>query len=228
MAISNRNVANRVMQFVSDHMQGKAPTALKGVAGSNFCAWLNPTALALADFEPIATVISYQTEVARVVVNRANPEPIYELWVTTHRYSSTTDRQMSHLLAAHREFRPASTGKPLPLYYINLDVTLPHRCNDARLRNALQKAKVQRNLIDRRKIHPATRFIHYRHAVGMLEDAIHTTTADVPRRTLESFAGTVKCLDEAIAMHAELTTLEHLSIDEMRVAVRAMVALERH
>ena len=228
MAISNRNVANRVMQFVSDHMQGKAPTALKGVAGSNFCAWLNPTALALADFEPIATVISYQTEVARVVVNRTNPEPIYELWVTTHRYSSTTDRQMSHLLAAHREFRPASTGKPLPLYYINLDVTLPHRCNDARLRNALQKAKVQRNLIDRRKIHPATRFIHYRHAVGMLEDAIHTTTADVPRRTLESFAGTVKCLDEANDMYAELAMLEHLSVNEMRVAVRAMVALERH
>lgn len=228
MAISNSNVATRVMQFVSDHMQGKAPKARKCVTGSNFCAWLNDAHPSVADFHPIVTVFSYKTEVARVVVNRANPEPIYELWVTTHRYSSTTDRQMSHLLAAHREFRPASTGKPLPIYSVYLEASLPHRCNDSRLYNALQKAKVQRNLIDRRKIHPATRFIHYRHAVGMLEDAIHTTTADVPRRTLESFAGTVKCLDDAIAMHAELTTLEHLSIDEMRVAVRAMVALERH
>lgn len=228
MAISNRNVANRVMQFVSDHMQGKAPTALKGVAGSNFCAWLNPTALALADFHPIMTVFSYQTEIARVVVNRANPEPIYELWVTTHRYSSTTDRQMSHLLAAHREFRPASTGKPLPIYSVYLEASLPHRCNDARLYNALQKAKVQRNLIDRPKIHPATRLTHYRHAVDLLKEAIRTTTADVPRRTLESFAGTVKCLDEATEMHAQLMALEHLTLDEMRIAVRAMVALERH
>lgn len=228
MANSNSNVATRVMQFVSDHMQGKAPTALKGVAGSNFCAWLNPTALALADFEPIATVVSYQTEIARIVVNRANPEPIYELWVTMNRYSPTTDRQMSHLRAAHRAFIPASTGKPLPIYSVHLEANLPHRCSSNRLYNSLRAAKAQRDYIDRRNIRVDTRLMHYRHAVDLLEEAIRTTTADVPRRTLESFADTTKCLDEATEMHAQLMAMEHLTLDEMRIAVRAMIALERH
>lgn len=228
MAISNSNVATRIMQFVSDHMQGKAPKARKCVTGSNFSAWFNPPSPSVADFHPIATVVSYQTEIARIVVNRANPEPIYELWVTTNRYSPTTDRQMSHLRAAHRAFKPAPMGEPLPVYSVHLEANLPHRCSSNRLYNSLRAARTQRNLIDRPKIHPATRLTHYRHAVDLLEEAIRTTAADVPRRTLESFVDTTKCLDEATEMHAQLMALKHLTVDEMRVAVRAMVALERH
>lgn len=228
MAISNSDVATRVMQFVGDHMQGKAPKKLKRVQGSNFCAWLNPPSPSVADFHPIATVISYQTEIARIVVNRTNPEPIYELWVTTNRYSPTTDRQMSHLRAAHREFGLASTEKSLPIYAVHLEANLPHRCSSNRLYNSLRAARAQRDYIDRRNIRVDTRLMHYRHAVELLEEAIRTTTADVPRRTLECFADTTKCLDEATEMHAQLMALEHLSIDEMRIAVRAMIALERH
>jgi hypothetical protein len=226
--MSNSNVAVQMFELY-EH----TPVKLKAYTGSNFRV-IRESAPDVAGFTTIATAISYRTEVARLVHNDNGFDPglsRYELWIDSHWYSHTTDRQISHItsaLYAHNTSRIARGLPPIASYRFPFG-GITHRLNSDKLMGAKLKARIERSRIVQKGLHDHTRLGALGKAIDALEDAIKTAESNVPANVIGMwFPNTGEQLVLARNMLEDLITLRGLHVNDLRVSVNAMIALEKY
>lgn len=228
MSMSNSNVAQEMFSLYEHR-----PVQHKTYTGSNFRVERNSNPL-IAGFTTIASAVSYRTEVARLVHNDNAFDPglsSYELWLDSHRYSPTTDRQISHIMSAlysHNTSRIARGLPPIASYSFPFS-GITHRLLDLKLGKAIMRARANRAKIIQKGLRQHTRQASLADAIYVLEDAISTTTRNVPESQIELyFARTVIELGKAREFLDMLRGLQDLPVPDLRVAVSAMITLEKY
>jgi len=212
MALSHAKVADKFVQ--GDPANG---TNLH----SRFSDMANFTITRLDDqhneFHYISTAVSYATDVAHRVFNKFTDK--HELWITTRRYSQSTDRHLQHLRWAYGQWCDKHGFDPHTVFASPL---LLDRTNG----NALGTVSIfDASLwdIDRPRIRDATRqgvLVSRLHKINHYETVL---TKDRDPQIIAKRYSYV--LDHAREAKALLQNWLNMPVDEMRTTVRAYLTL---
>ena len=212
MALSHAKVADRFVR--GDSANG---TNLH----SRFSDMANFTITRLDDrhdeFHYLGTAVSYSTDVAHRVFNKFTDK--HELWITTKRYSPTTDRHLRHLRWAYGQW---CDQHGFDAYTVFASPTLADRTNC----NALDTmATLDASFwdVDRPRIRDATRqgvLVSRLHKINHYETVL---TKDRDPVIVRNRYGTL--LDHTQSTKAMLQNWLQLPVDEMRATVRAYLTL---
>jgi hypothetical protein len=207
MSFSNREVARRA---VANHH--------KPVQGSNFRSTPTPDAPQVADIRCLQTIYSYYTEVARLVHNANTGRR--ELWLDSHRYSSSTDRQISYLRSAARDHAD------IDIYTFPLNHgTIKHRCTAITAADAVNRANSHIIEATRPRKHAQTRTRLLETADAVLTHAVHTSTHGINPVQLLNFPTTLEHVRQAQELRTAVAHWVSLPIEGMLAATKAYVAL---
>jgi frataxin-like iron-binding protein CyaY len=212
MALSHAKVADRFVQ--GDSANG---TNLH----SRFSDMANFTITRLNDqideFHYISTAVSYSTDVAHRVFNKFTDK--HELWITTKRYSQSTDRHLQHLRWAYGQWCDQHGFDPHTVF------ASPH-LNDRTNCNALDTvATLDASFwdVDRPRIRDASRqgvLVSRLHKINHYETIL---TKDRDPVIIAKRYSTV--LTRARDTKTLLQNWLQLPVDEMRATVRAYLTL---
>jgi hypothetical protein len=169
------------------------------------------------EFHYISTAVSYSTDVAHRVFNKFTDK--HELWITTKRYSPTTDRHLRHLRWAYGQWCDQHC---FDAHTVFASPTLADRTSA----NALDTvATLDASLwdVDRPRIRDATRqgvLVSRLHKINHYETIL---TKDRDPSIIAKRYSTV--LDHTQSTKAMLQNWLQLPVDEMRATVRAYLTL---
>lgn len=172
---------------------------------------------------PLVVASSYSTRVAVLVYNDNSDQ--HEFWLTSERYSATTDRHCRLLLDAWRGFAPAQSVANL--YQFNVSA-FGHRCFTGHMSEAVRDvwSKTFPGIVAK-GVHEKTRIAHLQNALRNIEYNIRLVTNDLPLPAIEKVNGSLAQLHECIEMRAQLLELGTLPVPQLRAAVNGLLALER-
>jgi hypothetical protein len=212
MALSHAKVADKFVQ--GDPANG---TNLH----SRFSDMANFTITRLDDqhdeFHYISTAVSFSTDVAHRVFNKFTDK--HELWITTRRYSQSTDRHLQHLRWAYAQWCDKHGFDP---HTVIASPALIDRTNP----NALDTvATLDASLwdVDRPRIRDATRqgvLVSRLHKLNHYETVL---TKDRDPQIIKNRYGTL--LDHTQNVKTMLQNWLQMPVDEMRATVRAYLTL---
>jgi hypothetical protein len=196
-------------------------------------------------FVPLVQATSYRTTVAEIVWNNHTKMP--ELWLDPQKYSDSTQRQVSYLrreffdqLIEAQFFEDTQTGR-LASYeqvYETKAMNLSHHhCRvtevtdrEAQFHYMIKHIKHNLTVVDEPKRHEHTRRRALTDALRLAQYGLRLISQGVPttypgHRTLSTYE-LRNTLQEYIDT---FTNLQHIeSMDELRIAVRGIQALERN
>lgn len=175
---------------------------------------------------PVAYAYSYSTLVATLVANENTGQ--HEFWLTSERYSPTTDRHCRLLLAGWHEFAPDVAEANLYRFAMHVDT---HRCSAIRLSRAVRAVwRTSFPLIVSKGRHEATRVAALHDALRLVDGALRIVTKDVPLDALlnahGNFAASAAELAECVVMRDMLQGFTALSVPQLRATVSGLLALE--
>ena len=219
MSAPNANIAAR---FLAD---GKP---LQGSNYRNEPILIDPPPCGLAGFTPKNRLISYNTDIALLVQNLFTMED--EVWLTSTRYSPTTDRHTHHLMQAYRErnrTREVLNLPPVKLYKFTFaHHPYTHRAAATLVVRAIDYVRSCIAGISTPRIHAATRERQLANALAHIADTVRTATEGIDRSTLEDhFPVTLDKLDDLYELRATLQNWVHLPPEELRAAAQGYRAL---
>ena len=196
-------------------------SAKKSLAGSRMSTHrpIDPMILSNTQFELLAYGISYQTTVCKHVLNRSTNT--HELWVTPQYFSQSSNRHVGYFRAGFMKahgvdniFTTPAGGNSGHASYITRDDKLFAQ-------NSIEVAGAMLSEVDAPRLRTATRKGHIVAALNRIDLATRNMSKGialdrVDADTLYDLQGT---------MHFLEMLLDTPSIDEVRAAVRAHIAL---
>lgn len=177
------------------------------------------------EFQTMTEAVSYETTIARRVINKYTDKP--EMWLTSRFYSSTTNRHKSYLRNAYRTFCEANGHEPVIYEFMNYYDRNYYidRTNPMGLEALLDSAEYELWEVDRPRTRDATRRGVLSSRLHRLNQHVHNITAD---RDPQFITGSNKVSALLDLAHEHKLQLQHwlmLPIDEMRATVKAYLTL---
>lgn len=196
-------------------------SAKKAVTGSRMSTSkpINPMVLANSQFELLAYGISYRTVVCKHVLNRFTNT--HEMWVTPQYFSQSTNRHVGYFRAGFMKAHGVDNIFTTPAggsqgSYISRDDKLFAQ-------NSIEVANAMLSDVDLPRVRTATRRGHMVAALNRLDLATRNMTKGIALDRIDA--------DTLYDLHGTAHFVEMLldtpSIDEVRAAVRAHIALNK-
>ena len=172
-------------------------------------------------FQPIGEFFSFKTPVAYLVRNKLTDER--ELHVTSHRYSATTDRQLSQLRWKAGQCEPTLRIYQMP-WLSSKDVG---RMNPEYLENAIRiTRKALDELLSTRR-NAKTYVFQVKQCIEQLKSAMLLMTDTVPEEIYNEYFTTEQktALQNAINLRVTLGSFLHHSNEDGRILKQALLAM---
>ena len=195
--------------------------AEKSISGSrmNTHRPTEPMVLTNTQFELLAYGISYRTTVCKHVLNRITNQ--HELWVTPQYFSQSTQRHVGYFRAGFAKAHgwdnifttPAGGNSGVASYICRDDNTFAKNC--------IEVASAMLSDVDLPRVREATRRGHIVRALNRIDLGIRNMSKGIALDRVDADA----LYDLQGTMHFLEMLMDTPSIDEVRAAVRAHIAL---